>query len=62
MTRTIHNEIPTWNRLMQRADIMNLNEKHLKYLLTENRRLEKFSLKAAGIFYDFSRQRIDEKT
>jgi len=62
MTKIKHNENPTWNRLMQRADIMNLPEKHLKHLLTDNRRLEKFSLKAAGVFYDFSRQRIDEKT
>ena len=57
-----HNENQTWNRLMQHADIMNLPENHLKHLLKDNRRLEKFSLKAAGIFYDFSRQRIDEKT
>ena len=62
MTQFKHNENPTWNRLMQHADIMNLPEKHLKHLLTDNRRLEIFSLKAAGIFYDFSRQRIDEKT
>jgi len=62
MTQFKHNENPTWNRLMQHADIMNLPEKHLKHLLTDSRRLEKFSLKAAGIFYDFSRQRIDEKT
>jgi glucose-6-phosphate isomerase len=55
-------ESPIWNRLIQRADIMNLPEKHLKHLLTDNSRLEKYSLKASGIFYDFSRQRIDEKT
>ena len=62
MTQFKHNENPTWNRLMQRADVMNLPEKHLKQLLKDNRRLEKYSLKAAGVFYDFSRQRIDEKT
>ena len=62
MTQFKHNENPTWNRLMQRADIINLPEKHLKHLLKDDRRLEIFSLKAAGIFYDFSRQRIDEKT
>ena len=55
-------ESQVWNQLMQHADIMNLPENHLKHLLTDNSRLEKFSLKAAGIFYDFSRQRIDEKT
>ena len=62
MSQFKHNENQTWNRLMQHADIMNLPENHLKHLLKDNRRLEKFSLKAAGIFYDFSRQRIDEKT
>jgi glucose-6-phosphate isomerase len=53
---------PTWQRLIQRADVINLPENHLKYLLMDKNRLEKFSLKAAGIFYDFSRQRVDEKT
>ena len=62
MTQFKHNENPTWNRLIQHADTMNLPEKHLKHLLTDNNRLDKFSLKAAGIFYDFSRQRVDEKT
>lgn len=56
------NESPVWNRLIQHADFMNLPEKHLKRLLADNSRLEKYSLKAAGIFYDFSRQRIDKKT
>jgi glucose-6-phosphate isomerase len=55
------NESSVWRRLIQHADIMNLPEKHLRHLLTDNSRLEKCSLKAAGIFYDFSRQRIDKK-
>jgi glucose-6-phosphate isomerase len=62
MTQPKHNENPTWNRLIEHADIMNLPEKHLKHLLTDNNRLENFSLKSSGIFYDFSRQRVDEKT
>jgi glucose-6-phosphate isomerase len=56
------NKSPVWNRLIQHADIMNLPEKHLKHLLTDNSRLDKYSLKTSGIFYDFSRQRVDEKT
>lgn len=56
------NESPVWDRLIQYVDIMNQPEKHLKHLITDNNRLENFSLKAAGIFYDFSRQRVDEKT
>jgi len=56
------NESPAWSRLAQHADVMNLPEKHLKHLLRDNSRLDKFSLKAAHIFYDFSRQRVDRKT
>ncbi|MES0445159.1 MAG: glucose-6-phosphate isomerase [Desulfobacterales bacterium] len=56
------NEIPVWNKLIQQAEIMERPEKHLKHLLADKDRLAKFSLKAAGIIYDFSRQRLDNKT
>lgn len=56
------NELPVWKNLKKNADAMNRPEKHLKNLIKEKDRLEKFSLKGAGIFYDFSRQRADEKT
>jgi len=36
-------------------------EKHLKHLIQEENRLEKYSLKDTGMFFDFSRQRVDEK-
>jgi glucose-6-phosphate isomerase len=62
MTPFKQNENPVWDRLKQLADRMNLPEKHLKHMLADNNRFENFSLKAAGIFYDFSRQRIDGKT
>jgi len=62
MTGLKLNEIPVWKKLIQHADIMKRPEKHLKYLLADKDRLAKFSLKAAGIFYDFSRQRLDDKT
>ena len=55
-------DIPVWKKLLQHADIMVSSEKHLKNLVKEKERLEKFSLKDVGIFYDFSRQRVDEKT
>ncbi len=55
-------DIPIWKKLLQHADIMARSEKHLKNLIKEKERLEKFSLKGADIFYDFSRQRVDEKT
>ncbi len=56
------NEIPVWNKLIQQAEIMERPEKHLKHLLADKDRLAKYSLKAAGIIYDFSRQRLDDKT
>ncbi len=62
MNTVKQSESPVWNRLIQRADIMDSPEKHLKHLLKDNDRIEKFSLKAVDIFYDFSRQRVDEKT
>ena len=55
-------DIPAWKKLIRHADIMGRPEKHLKYLLEEKDRLVNFSLNGAGIFYDFSRQRLDEKT
>jgi len=62
MTGLKLNEIPVWNKLIQQAEIMERPEKHLKHLLADKDRLAKFSLKAAGIIYDFSRQRLDDKT
>jgi glucose-6-phosphate isomerase len=56
------NEIPVWNKLIQQAEIMERPEKHLKHLLADKDRLAKYSLKAAEIIYDFSRQRLDDKT
>ena len=53
--------IPAWNSLKKHAENFSRPEKHLKYLTKENDRLEKFSLKHKHIFYDFSRQRVDEK-
>jgi len=61
MTQFKQNEDPVRDRLIQHADIMNRPEKHLKHLLKDPTRLEKFSLKSAGVFYDFSRQRVDER-
>ncbi len=55
-------DVPVWKNLKQRAEIISQPENHLKYLIKQEQRLEKFSLKRGGIFYDFSRQRIDEKT
>ena len=61
MTGLKLNEISVWKKLIQHAEIMERPEKHLKHLLADKDRLAKFSLKAAGIIYDFSRQRLDDK-
>jgi glucose-6-phosphate isomerase len=53
--------IPAWRSLKKHAENFSRPEKHLKYLIKENDRLEKFSLTHKHIFYDFSRQRVDEK-
>ncbi|MBW1749060.1 MAG: glucose-6-phosphate isomerase, partial [Deltaproteobacteria bacterium] len=57
-----HGKSPVWKALIRHAEVMNRPENHLKYLVESHDRLSNFSLKAAGIFYDFSRQRLDEKT
>ena len=53
-------ETPLWKNLKQHATAMQHPEKHLKNLLNEKDRLENFSLNGADIFFDFSRQRVDE--
>ncbi len=53
--------LPIWKKLENHARLMEANDKHLKVLLQDPQRLEKFSLQDAGIFYDFSRQRVDEE-
>ncbi|MDH3567230.1 MAG: glucose-6-phosphate isomerase, partial [Desulfobacteraceae bacterium] len=61
MTNFKQSKRPVWKALIRHAEVMNRPENHLKYLVESNDRLSKFSLEAAGIFYDFSRQRLDEK-
>ncbi|OQX27784.1 MAG: glucose-6-phosphate isomerase [Desulfobacteraceae bacterium IS3] len=51
-----------WKKLTEQSKVFLQPEKHLKNFIKESGRLEKFSLKGGGIFYDFSRQRLDEKT
>ncbi len=51
---------PIWQNLRAHAATMERPEKHLKYLIAEEERLARFSLKEADIFYDYSRQRVDE--
>jgi len=53
------NQLPVWNALKNQADLMDQPDNHLRYLLQEKDRLNRFSLSGAGIFFDFSRQRMN---
>ncbi len=52
----------SWKKLMARAEVMNQPQNHLKHLIAEPSRLNAFSLTAADMFFDFSRQRLDSIT
>jgi len=58
----LHTDKSAWKKLKQHADQIQLPENHLKYLIKQTGRIKKFSLSDVGLFYDFSRQRIDDKT
>ncbi|MCP3950803.1 MAG: glucose-6-phosphate isomerase, partial [Desulfobacterales bacterium] len=51
-----------WEALKARARQFTAPDKHLKHLIASPGRLEAFSLSAAGLFFDFSRQRVDGET
>jgi glucose-6-phosphate isomerase len=50
-----------WNKLKEHAEFIKRSENHLKYLIEKNDRLKNFSLKSVDFFYDYSRQRVDDK-
>ena len=62
MPSTTLTDLPVWKELVDRAAVINLPDKHLKHLITEPNRLDGFSAKGAGMFYDYSRQRVDQTT
>ncbi len=53
--------LPEWTHLTGHAARIALPENHLKYLINRQNRLENFSIRGGGLFYDFTRQRIDEQ-
>ncbi|MDP2644537.1 MAG: glucose-6-phosphate isomerase [Desulfobacterales bacterium] len=55
-------DYPVWEKLKQQAEIMKQPENHLKHLILKRNRLDTCLLKGAGMLYDFSHQRIDERT
>ncbi|MBA3035469.1 MAG: glucose-6-phosphate isomerase [Desulfobacterium sp.] len=54
-------DLTEWKNLKKHAGTINRRQNHLKYLINEKGRIEKYCLNGAGIFYDFSRQRVDQE-
>lgn len=50
-----------WKNLKTHCVLINRKQNHLKYLINEKCRIDNFCLSGAGIFYDFSRQRVDNE-
>jgi glucose-6-phosphate isomerase len=48
--------------LQQHAQVMQRPDKHLAHLTVAPDRLPSFSCKGGGLFFDFSRQRLDDRT
>jgi glucose-6-phosphate isomerase len=53
-------ERETWKRLAAHAATFDRPDRHLRHLVQDPRRLERFSATGAGLFLDLSRQRLDE--
>ncbi len=53
---------PEWAHLERRARAMADPRMHLRHLLAAPDRLQRFSLSGAGLFLDYSRQRVDRAT
>lgn len=53
---------PLWHKLHTHAAHMQHPENHLQHLLDAPNRLQENALRGGGLFYDFSRQRINART
>lgn len=53
---------PGYDRLVDRARVMNGEDRHLRNLIRAQNRLTDFSLSGGGIYFDYSRQRVDAAT
>lgn len=62
MGRTIFTNYNACQSLKRLSKLFNKTPYHLKNLIQKKDRLEKFSLKIDGFFYDFSKQRVNEPT
>ncbi len=54
-------KLPAWKQLSRHAEIIARPENHLKHLILGDSRIKKFSAAGAGVFFDYSRQRLDSK-
>lgn len=59
MTNSHLTSLPEWKQLASCAKTFSLPKNHLKNLLNLKNRFQTCSLTSAGLFFDFSRQRID---
>ncbi|CCK80326.1 glucose-6-phosphate isomerase [Desulfobacula toluolica] len=61
MVQTRFNDLSACKNLNRLAKNFNEDKFHLKHMIQDKKRLENFSLKFDGFFYDFSKQRIDDR-
>ena len=59
MTLQKLDNLPVWHRLIRHAERMDAPDRHLARLIAQPDRLPSFSATGGGLFFDFSRQRID---
>ncbi len=52
---------PIWQKLASSAEKMELPEYHLRHFVNQKTRVEKYSVSGGGLFYDYSRQRVDSQ-
>ncbi|MFH2093929.1 MAG: glucose-6-phosphate isomerase [Pseudomonadota bacterium] len=62
MSRTILTHSKAYSVLNDLSSSFNQENNHLKHLIQQKNRLKDFSLKTEGLFFDFSKQRLDKKT
>jgi len=61
MTSQALTSLPVWEKLASSAEKMELPEYHLKHFVEQENRLEQCSISGGGLFYDYSRQRVDDQ-
>ena len=52
----------SYGQLVEHAQAMNAEDRHLKYLVGDENRMADFSLGGGGLFFDYSRQRVTRES